>query len=475
MSASTDAMDSEILIEFSAARKLIAFPAVHTPSITEVVRAGWDEIARDITMTVDLPSSEDPASLWRDAEADLDDDVTTGALFAVPILFPRKGQVADLSDVEDGDGNRLTLLAHDEHSDVTKLLLRESLWLAARPLLAARGLDAIQTVVNLQSKMDELVECYPDEADQRLLDLRTSAEYLVLPASAELNQFDALCRRFSERYAVFVILDANFESTITIKFTTCNAVFARGKSERLGDLARRLFGDRRTEMRIPLQRARRTRDYHLYVESPPSHYCFEQVVMRSQYTNPSESRREAILPTMETTGHEGTARYASSRGARSTAHLYVVNGNTSTAWLDANVLWQEIPLGSAGSALMASALSALVAFSLFVLSFTSARTQVTPTVVILLLTSALVPATAMFLSGRAEPSLLSRAASFALAFLGVLYAGWWTLLVTPDSNANALHILGVMFALAYAGIVAVTAWRAYRAVTNHVSTVEEGA
>ncbi|MFL6172423.1 MAG: hypothetical protein ACJ716_05980 [Marmoricola sp.] len=197
--------------------------------------------------------------------------------------------------------------------------------------------------------------------------------------------------------------------------------------DRVGDGLRGALGDPPKQLRVSAPLARRTADYHLRMEAPPGHYCLEAIPIESPVGKDTRTKSSATLIEIDKADQLEVA-YSSAKGTRSSAHVFIRNGVRSWNWLDVNIIWQEIPLGSVGSTALAAILALVpAAFLYYLRAFADKGDGIPATFVATALVASLTPALSMVVGPPRHPSLWARFILLVLALASSWFAVWWAI------------------------------------------------
>jgi hypothetical protein len=420
-----------------------------------------------------------------------DESHTRGDLHLLPLLAAKKRDLVSITDLKVPGSSTVRLLSHDEHVHVSKLMLRCLAVIAFADWFAdAVGEDA---KADLLAKLDQIVDLPAEDADEVVDELfedqRLKAYQSDHRPIYEVNLYH-LCRVLATRYLIIAKTYPTNPAQCSVSWNVAEAnqplwnldasIKPQGwwkrSIDRGGQWLRRALGDNPKQVRLKAPLARRTNDYHLKINAPTGHYCFEAVALRSPLSTVTSSRPKAVLPTFTGTKTNHPA-FAASRGARSEAHVFIGNGIRSRdAWLDVEVTWQEVPLGSVGAVTIAAYLTAIPALVLFVGRYAGKTDNVPANFVLVALTAGLAPALGMVLTPSVKPALWARALLLWLAATTMVFSTWWAFSPVGtrfDAGSTGALVFGAFSATSFIAIVGTATWRLLKSIWNYRSTLME--
>lgn len=464
------------------AADLAVLPASRIVSARECVTLTHVQSTRSYEIRIQLggsPTSPDftiPSPVVGD-DGEIDDDVDLA--FAIPLLTPRKGELVTVDSVVDGSGDAVPLLSHDEHASVSAQIVQALLWQAARWHIS-QGEVSIESSRECRDDLSKLAQADPADCASivsRRFDIDGCLRLLpgqLRPLSE--RRLYSFCRLISERYLILAKLFADAPSVSFVGFSVSVANVTDLSDGSLGGRWRRWLGDPPSTIRFALPMARRTSDYHLRVTGASGYYCFDQVILGSPASRAAKTRSDAILPTVAEGRKDGAAAFSRTSGAPRDAHLYVMDGAGSRDWLDAQVVWQEVPPGSAGATALSLIVTTLLILGLAAGGFMQLASGVTPAVAVVLQSSLYLVTSSIFtLNGT--PSLASRLLQAAGSLNSLAFLVWWIFGgFSAQQVAGAAEdrqfgwvtvTFGVVIALTSIGLSIAGIWRLRRAAHNY--------
>jgi hypothetical protein len=356
---------------------LLYDPAAWILSIEEDVSLRREYIIRSRLIHLVLPDRPlaGPADVIQQLPSEFRDE-TDAAIpppFYVPLLVdPRKGQLADISNLAVRDGRPIALASHTDHLKVCSAILELGAVQVLRSLLEPGTPTELEEFI---LKMSTIPHLPPEDAAIKLEELFDPEFHARIqpekPRPSKEVRLFLLCQRLVERYILFarVFAQPGDELLISYDLTTTR----RDKQQRIsrntqGWLskkyanARSALGAVPSDFNLPLLAARRTNNFVLRMPAPTGLYfgTVEPAVGAGRGQCAAGLYREARtapVPVM-TTHSAGTSR----------AVVHVHNGPKSKLPLSLHLMLFELPPGAQ-----------MVAFGVAALSWVSVTTVVTLT------------------------------------------------------------------------------------------------
>lgn len=448
-------------------------PQPYTLRIRERAIYRRGEIERQVAVTSILPSLlfvDDPiarnsptiqaeASPAGAVDGDMEDEI-----FPFPLLTPKKGELLTIHDVCSGDKARLVQLSHAEHSAVAKLMITEMLYAAGLVWLYLDFGHAQPELRRLRLALREIP------------DLSTEDSYKVLDehfdsTTKQLRAYDGpirsdyearlfnLCEMLASRNIIIAETTAEVGSPFEIHYTQVapydqNEDLARTRGSSLRERFVEYAGGQPANLRLWAPLARRTDDYHFYMQAPGGFYFSRQLVFPSS----SQERLTKVksLPLLRHVRNE-RPQYQHRPGTPTEAHILVVDGTRATEPLDIGLTMFEAPLGSAGPAWVSSFSTSFLIGLLLLAKHLGGGTLGSASVPALLAAfvgSAISLTSALF--GRKEDPItpvLSRVILLCCAAIGNIFAVWWLL----NQNTHRQHNSVAQFLRIYGGYILLAA------------------
>lgn len=432
---------------------LLHAPANHITSISEEVTQLRAELKRHVTIDF-VPPIENLGAYGVEVQVS-----EQPLLF--PALTPRKGRLVTIEQIFAEDGSPLPRLSHSEHVYLSKLMLSERLWMTAVPWLAVDHDHARALVEGVQRRLHELVESHSREAQQILEELfdfgrlRVFRNTIRPPDEKRLYRLASL---LAERYLVLIEFPGLLGDRHQVSYVYRQPFTST--PNRVRDRLKEYLGATRENTRFPVPLARRTDDYHFRMTAPAGHYFYQQ---GAYIAAPSDgiggSHRALVLPGFASR-LPGQACSTSERGALSDAHVYIANGSQSPSRFDVGLTSHELPLGSAGGAWLAVAITfsltaLLLALHEVSVNASNASGSDIPALLVALVSSSVGVSGAMYGSESRPAAALSKFAYLCCGLLGNAFAVWWVLTGAKMDKEQSFPARLARFAQDYGGVVVV--------------------
>jgi hypothetical protein len=247
---------------------------------------------------------------------------------------------------------------------------------------------------------------------------------------------------------------------------------------RASDRVSQYLGNHPTNLLLDAPLAGRTNDYHLYLKAPEGYYFTRQVASLS---TESKKQRSKTLPYL---AHKrnGKPQFQARSGPVTESHVLIVDGTSTSGSLDVGLSINELPLGSAWPAFIATASTVLVMSALLFakwLGHGALGSASIPPLLVAFVSNSIGLASSLFAGERGRvSSILARLTLLSCAALGNCFAVWWLFNQSAPHERNlllrTLKIYGGYGILAVTAVVMLVIFIRLRRVTRIYRAAGEG-
>lgn len=257
----------------------IVDPRALCQRITETYRPLEHSLENHVLIEAELPESAPPVvhrrSLW--SRRSTEPNRSTDTPFAV--LTPRKGQLIDGFELEDGSGGVVPTRSYREYLLLVTTVMRALLY---RSYATRRGAQLTHRALEAEkAALDCIASRAANDGDPGVLALRSLEQEVVSVTALELTI--ELTKALSTHYAIVASVSCVSGNRVVVRMkrTVVPAVVSPGGKRwrlfgRLKDTLRMALGARPVNLSVPLDLAWSAQSYHLYVHSEPGLYLGHQ-------------------------------------------------------------------------------------------------------------------------------------------------------------------------------------------------------
>lgn len=470
--------DRKTMIDVVATIALIR-NAVHADGASELITYENGDVAREHLIQLKVNElAPTPSS-----------DSASPRHFGLLLATPERGRLVSISDLEDGDGNPVDVMSHEDHTWVAFVLLVTLAGKVLEPWHADDQAAAEHALIKLVATLELCIEDPPELAVSRVKKLfQTEGQLTGIPATAPLDQnylreLKGYAHLLAEHYLLLAKVAPSSGRPIRLRYTErANYYEVLGRWDR----AKMLVGGHPPYIQVECPWARRTDRYDVSHKVSEGHYAKDQFTFYARtMTKPGSARRRAkseisLLPdSMQTIG----TGLPSSDNSRSIArpHLIVQNGSRAEHPISTMFLTHERPLGSAGSTWVTSFLTSCVTGVLALIAWKVPLQNISSPALILAIIAAIGAFAASIPTPSTGASVLSRLLLLVNAVAAVVYCWAWIVLqdvAPPGEVANLKTSNGLILVLSgvvIGGVFVAATWRLRRSVKNFGKAVQHGA